>query len=210
MRFFVALAVCSVLVTAWPGPVRAEDEEYWDPINRVEEDWVLWVYQPDGALYAPQFHTAISPLQNLDSYYFQVTWNYREQPDFASGGFQVQSWRGERTLQVEDIKTEELSRNAEIITWTQVLETDGHQLAFSILNGLSTTWGTFGHPETTVIRDVSMDLNQYSPDVSIAHSCVTYGRNRVIVLQIKQVRYYDSWGLVWTDETPRYVYRYGH
>ncbi len=176
-------------------------------ITRVEEDWMVWVYEPDGNLYAPQFHTVMSPVPGLDSYYFQVTWNYHELPNFWPGGFQVQGWRGEEQLAVQDVDRAELSSWAETIRWTQVMETNGNQIAFSVMNGSSTSWGTFGHPDTTIVQDGSVsNLDQYSPDESVANSWITYGQNRVIVLMISEVRYYSEGTLVKTDDTPRYLY----
>jgi hypothetical protein len=207
-RFVLVLVAFSVF--AGPGALWAQENPPTDPVIRVEEDWLLWVVEPDGALYAPQFHTAMSPFAHLDSYYFQVTWNYRELPDFMSGGFQVQSWDGEDNLDRQNVNSAELSRVAEIITWTQVLETNGTQIGFSVEHGVSSTWSTFGHPETTIVHDGSFsDLSQYSPEVSINNSWITYGQNRVFVLKIREVRYFGANGLLQTDGTQRVVYHQG-
>lgn len=202
---FVLAAVCALLT---PVTAVADEEGDENPIVRVEEDWVLWVYQPAGILFAPQFHTVISPVGNLDSYYFQITWNYWEMPSFAPGGFQVQHWNGDNLLGTNSVGNAELSLSAEAITWTQIIETNGNLLGFSILNGRSQTWGQFGYPETTIIQTGGVpDLNGYSPDVSIANSWITYGANRVSVLGITKVRKYNSLGeLVVVDSTPRYVF----
>jgi len=198
-------ALAALVVLTGPSILPAEEAA----VIRVEEDWLLWVYEPDGALFSPQFHTVMSPLGNLDSYYYQVTWNYRELPSFMSGGFQVQSWNGEATMECQNVNKGELSRSGEIITWTQVLETNGNQIAFSIINGVSTTWGTFGHPNTTIVHDGSFaDLNQYSPTVSVANSWITYGQNRVVRLGLMAVRYYGANGLLQTDPTDRILYQY--
>jgi hypothetical protein len=206
LRTSILLAGLVVLA----GPVIAGAQEWSPPtITRIEEDWVLAVNEPNGSLFSPQFHTVISPTSNLDSYYFQVTWNYRELPGFAPGGFQVQSWYGEDDLESHDVVSQELSRSAEFITWTQVLETNGNQIAFSLINGRSQTWGYFDHPQTTIIQDGTItSLAGYSPEVSVNNSCITYGQNRVYVLRLTTVRYYSDMGLLWTDYTDRDVYRY--
>ncbi|HOA75534.1 MAG TPA: hypothetical protein PLQ89_14455 [Phycisphaerae bacterium] len=209
LRWSLVLATLAML--AGPGTLRAQDPT--DPASpkviRVEEDWLLWVVQPNGAIYSPQFHTVMSPLQDLDSYYFQITWNYRELPEFMPGGFQVQSWNGEDNLNLQNINNTELSRAAELITWTQVMETNGTQIAFSIINGLSSTWGAFGHPDTLLVHNGAIpDLNRYSPDVSVDNSWITFGQNRVYLLKVYAVRYYGEHGLLWEDTTNRVVYQY--
>ncbi|MBI4580795.1 MAG: hypothetical protein HY718_13895 [Planctomycetes bacterium] len=202
----LAAVLTALVVLVGPIDVVAEGEEAAQPVTRVEEDWLLWVHEPNGELYSPQFHTVLSPVDNLDSFYFQVTWNYHEEPSFVAGGFQVQSWNGDEQLEVQDVNKEELSRTAEIITWTQVIETNGTQIGFSVLNGWSASWGLFGHPDTTIVHNGAVpDLSGYSPDTSVANSWVTYGRNRVVLLVLRAVRYYSDGELVAEDHTTRYV-----
>lgn len=203
------LCLAALMVLVGPAAVPADEALPGEKITRVEEDWLLWVGEPSDATYSPQFHTVMSPRGDMDSFYFQVTWNYRELPDFEPGGFQVQSWNGEEHLENQNVNSSELSRNAELITWTQVLETNGSQIGFSVINGRSTTWGTFGHPETTIIHDGSLhNLNKYSPEVSRANSWISFGENRVQKLIIRRVRYYGESGLLKTDETSKVVYQY--
>lgn len=199
-------AAAALIVLAGPAHVPA-DESDSDPVIRVEEDWLLWVGEPNDAIYSPQFHTVMSPVGHTDSYFFQVTWNYRELPEFLPGGFQVQSWQGETDLDTQSINSVELSQTAETITWTQVLETNGAQIAFSVTDGVSSSWGQFGHPETTIIHDGSIpNLNRYSPDISQANSWITYGHNRVNLLKIRAVRYFGPNGLLHEDTTERVVH----
>ncbi len=207
LRLNVLIAGAALL--AGPVIAGAQDAAPQPPVTRVEEDWVLAVYEPNGSLYAPQFHTVMSPVDDLDGYYFQVTWNYCELPDFAAGGFQVQSWFGDRDLDSHDVENLELSRTAEFITWTQVMETNGFQIGFSLINGRSQSWGAFDHPRTTIVQDGTVtNLDQYSPEDSVANACITYGQNRVYLLRLKAVRYYHETELLWTDSTPRDVYKY--
>lgn len=203
------LVLAAAVVLIGPGALPADESAPSEPIIRVEEDWLLWVGEPSDATYSPQFHTVMSPVGDMDSFYFQVTWNYRELPDFVPGGFQVQSWNGETHLENQNVNSSELSRNAELITWTQVLETNGSQIGFSVINGRSITWGTFGHPETTIIHDGTLrNLNNYSPEASRANSWISFGENRVQKLVIRRVRYYTASGLVQTDDVSRVVYQY--
>jgi hypothetical protein len=199
--------VAALVVLAGPGHVPAEEGQS-EPVLRVEEDWLLWVGQPSGPIYSPQFHTVMSPFGHTDSYFFQVTWNYRELPEFMPGGFQVQSWNDDVDLDTQNINSNELSRNAEVITWTQVLETNGTQLGFSVTDGMSSSWGQFGHPDTTIVHDGSLqDLSGYSTDTTVANSWITFGQNRVNLLKITAVRYYGADGQpLWEDTTDRVVY----
>jgi len=196
-----AVAGFVVLATSVGSVAQAQEPE---PIMRVEEDWQLVLNEPDGDLMAPQLHTLMSPLGHLDSFYVQVTWNYRELPEFEPGGFQVQGWEGQTFKHLKNSDGTPFSEAAETITWTQVLATNGNEVGFVILNGQSTTWGAFGGSETIVGGSVGVDnLNNYSPQTSVQNSCVTYGTNRVALLAITQVRYYGTSGLLWVDTTPR-------
>jgi len=173
-------------------------------VYRVEEDWTLVLNEPDGNVNAPQFHTVMSPYGHFDEYFAQVTWNYRELPDFEAGGFEIQGWQSDEVQHLKDVGEYPLSTSAETITWTQTLATNGNELAFAILNGQSTSWGAFGGSGTAVGGSVGVaNLNEYSTDTTAENSCVTYGENRVKLLMISEVRYYGANGLLYTDTTPR-------
>jgi len=183
-----------------PGP-------FAEPVIRVEEDWKLVLNEPDGSVDSPQFHTIMSPYTDVDSFYAQVLWNYRETPDFTAGGVQLQSYAGESLIRRRSMEFGQLSTSAETITWTQTLTTDGVALTFDVTNGQSTTWGTFG-TNMRISSDANLpDLSGYSPDVSAHESCVTYGGNRVDLLVITEVRYYGASGVLGVDNTPRVVFQ---
>jgi len=211
------LVLFSVMVLGlWPSfeiDPRARAQEYDGdppPVVRIEEDWRLVLNEPDNGVESPQFHTTMSPNAHVNSNYAQVLWNYREVLDFEPGGLQLQSWDGDYLVRYRVVRQSALSTAAETITWTQALETDGEALSFEIVDGDSTTWGSFG-------RDMRIDsaanlanLNSYSSDVSESESCITYGSNRVDELVITEVRRYAADGsLVSVDSTPRYVYLLG-
>lgn len=178
-----------------------------DPILRVEEDWQVVLNEPGGALNAPQFHTLMSPVSDTDSIYAQVTWNYREIPDAAAGGAQIQAWSGENVIQMKDRVSNQLSTVAETISWTQRLETNGSLLRFRVVNGQSETWGAFGGSEWNVEGNANVaNLNGYSTDVSAANAGITYGSNRIDSLIITEVRYYGANGLISTDSNPRVIF----
>src|SRR5690606_20695029 len=91
-------AACAAVLWSLASPV-ASGEETAPDITRIEEDWMLVLNVPDDSVNCPQFHTIMSPTTDLDSRYFQVNWNYREQPDFAEGGLELLNWSGETLLQ---------------------------------------------------------------------------------------------------------------
>jgi len=178
------------------------------PVTRVEEDWELVLSAPDGDLLAPQLHTVISPFADLDTYYAQITWNYRELPDFAPGGFQVQGWVGENVVDVRSFDLEAFSRQSERFIWTQVMAVSEGWTAFAVVNGFSPTWGSFGGIEAVIYDFTGLsDLSAYSPEVSVRNSLITYGANRVQWLGIREVRYFGPDGeLLYRDVMPRVVY----
>lgn len=186
----------------WPSFASAPVSE---PVLRIEEDWELDVNEPNGDTTAPQFHTVMSPLPDLESFHAQTLWNYRETPDFMAGGVQLHSYQGETLIRKRSIESGTLSTTAETITWTQSLETDGTTLTFSISDGVSTTWGAFGRDMNISSTAYLAQLNEYAPETSVANSCVTFGANRVQSLSIKRVRYYGASGLLYTDTTQRHA-----
>jgi hypothetical protein len=192
-----------------PGPVAFSQAVPTDPIVRVEEDWGLILNTPDDSVTSPQFHTVMSASGDTDSFYAQVVWNYRETPDFVAGGLELEAWNGEDLVQTKSGRDDPLSTTAETVLWTQVLETKDGVLSFRVENGQSVTWGTFGHGLHLSVAGGPENLNNYSPDVSVRSSCVTYGASRVDVLVLLAVRYYGPNGLIAIDETSRVVvYRF--
>ncbi len=170
---------------------------------------MLVLNEPNGNIDCPQFHTLMSPFDDTESFFAQVLWNYRETPEFTSGGVQLQSYNGEDLIRRRSMEYGQLSATAETITWTQTLATDGAELSFEVSNGESTTWGNFGK-DMRISADADLaSLEDYSPDVSVRESCVTYGSNRVEMMVITQVRYYGAGGLLGVDETPHVVFELG-
>jgi len=179
------------------------------PVVHIEEDWEAVLNEPDELMDAPQFHTTMSPAGGLDGLYFQVSWNYRENDEFISGGLECSSWLDNDEAASVPIREDPLSQTAETVTWTQALTLDRGTVEFRLKSGHSQSWGSFGGPPA-VLREpfTGSSLAGYSTDVSAAHSLVSYGANRVNRLRIIAVRYYDANGqLLWSDTTPRAVYQ---
>ena len=202
-----ALVAGLLMMVLIPVPVARSDEQGapTEPVVRVEEVWGLVLNVPDDSVTSPQFHTVMSPFGNTDSFYAQVVWNYREVPDFTAGGLELEVWNGESLIHSKSGREDPLSTTTETVLWTQVLETNGGVLSFRIQNGQSVTWGTFGEGLVVTVPGGPGNLNDYSPDVSVNSSCVTYGSNRVDILAILEVRYYGQNGLLAVDGTPRIV-----
>lgn len=207
-RFTSLCIAASVAVLGLSVPTALQ-AGFPEPVLGVAEDWELVLYEPNEVLNAPQFHTVMSPLGHLDSLFAQVTWNYRELPSFTSGGLQIQAWDGETILAEKSFASEKLSTSEEIVRWTQILQTDGERVSFTIKNGQSTTWGNFGYPaENMKIQGPANlpDLDGYSPSLSVENSRISFGSNRVGSLKITEVRYYGASGLLGVDTTDKVVF----
>lgn len=173
---------------------------------RVEEYWRLVLVEPDTEIDTPQFHTCMSPVGDVDGFYAQVSWNYREFPNFRAGGLQLQFWDNETCIQRRMLESGALSMDAETITWTQQLELKENVLTFRIIDGDSETWGAFGGELTTISAASAMqNLNGYQFQVSVDNSWVTYGMNRVDRLSITRIRYVYDDGTVVEDNTEHVV-----
>lgn len=199
--FFAVSAVSSA-----PADGGVNAASFDEPVIRVEEDWMLVLNEPNDNIDSPQFATLMSPYADVDSFYAQVLWNYRETPEFTAGGVQLQSYEGDTLVRRRSIEKGRLSTTAETITWTQSLETDGNVLSFEVSDGESDTWGTFGKDMRISSNANLSDLSDYSPEVSAQQSCITYGSNRVNQMVIAKVRYYGASGLLGVDNTPRVVF----
>ena len=202
----VVLGLGALVSLLMISPLLSADE----PANvmRVEEDWEVVLNEPGENVDAPQFHTIISPYASLESYHLQVCWNYRELPDFAAGGMQLVARAGDWCVGSKTCRANRLSTVAETITWTAAIETNSSRLTFEIANGQSTTWGSFGGPESRLSGTVYVPhLNGYSTDFSADKSWISHGANRVNLLRITEVRRYDGEGnLISRDTTPRVVF----
>jgi len=180
------------------------------PIVRVEEDWELVIGEPSPTTASPQVTCLISPFGTVDYHYATFVVNHCENPDFLEGGLQLQAWNGDTLLAGKRAPTQALlATPGEIIRWTQAMEKKPEGLLYEVLNGSSTTWGSFGGNGTLkiiVAADLAEDLSGYRPEVSAAHSGVSFGGNRVQSLVLKCVRYYTAEGLLAEDNNPRVVH----
>jgi hypothetical protein len=199
----LAVAAATVLAsqTAQAGPVSF----------RIEEDWEVVVGTPDPALHAPQIITAMSSTLELADVHAVFEINHTSLPYFTAGGLQLQVWSGDHLLSYKNSSnTGSLAIAGETVRFQQVMTLSTGKVTFEINNGSSTTWGGFG---TSGILKASLDTNQvdlsnYSPQTSVDNSYVSFAKHCVQKLVLKEVRYYDKFGvLMHRDTTERVVHQ---
>ena len=199
------LALACVLV--WAGIVSAETVP---TIVAVEEDWEMVLATPDPDSAGPQVICTMSPFGNVDSLHCTLELNHRTVPEFAPGGLQFEVWYGEQLVTERRAPTQSiLSQPGEVICWTQKMELSDGTLHMEIVEGSSTTWGSFGGLGY-LKADVSTtleNLNSYRPTVSVENSGIPYAANRVQSLVLKRVRVTTSEGEVLEDSTARPVHQ---
>ena len=170
-------------------------------IIRIEEDWYIKVGDPDPDIDAPQIVTIFGPLDPITGTHAIYELNHGTQPNFAQGGMQLQCWYANSLVGYRSQHAPaELNVVDEVITFTtatEIILTGTDRVRMEVINGQSTSWGTFGG--TTSLRltlPTGMDhLNDWNPVHSITNSRVTFGSNRVIVYKRTAIRYYKTAGL---------------
>ena len=175
----------------------------------VEEEWELTITEPDWALAAPQISTVMTPFEDANDFYLALAINHRFDPTFSAGGMELQLWYQGELLGWQSVDGVVLATPGETIKWTQRLELKGGKLWFSVVNGDSTTWGSFGQGESMhlTLSTTLPDLDDYHPNVSIDNSGILFASNRVGSLVLKTVRGYDANGdLLAEDKNPVTVF----
>jgi len=202
---FVAFAVWAVCLSLSPASLTRAQEGN-DPVVKVEEKWSLTINEPAPELDSPQLNTVMSP--GGTSLYGLFTINYRDYRGFIPGGVGAEVWDGDDQLSTRSQHTGHLNSNNETITWTQVLEVNGLELKFKVVNGTSESWGSFGGDTLTVSRLLSgsLTLDAYDSATSANHAVITFGGNRVESLTLVEVRQTRLSGAVSVDSTPRVVF----
>lgn len=200
----IALAVWAVCLWLSPASVtRAEDAG--DPVVKVEEKWSLTINEPAPALDSPQLNTVMSP--GGGSVFGLFTINYRDYLEFIPGGVGVEMWDGDAQLATQSQHSSYLNGNNETISWTQVLELNGSDLKFRVVDGNSSSWGAFGGESLKVSHGAALEsLGGYDPEHSAGNAVVTFGGNRVESLTLVEVRKTHQSGQVSVDSTARVVF----
>jgi hypothetical protein len=178
-------------------------------VARVEEDWQLVVNQPDAGLNGPQVTCVISP-STSDQGYCAFDINYRTQPNYSAGGLQMHVWNPYAPIVVSNFPASAVMQTAdETVTWTQTMSLSEGVLTFLVVDGQSTTWGTFGgtNDESVSVNTTANNLNNYDPNVSLDNSGVSFASNLVTSLTLTAVRWYAADGtLIQEVTTPQVVH----
>jgi hypothetical protein len=202
-RRLLLSCLATLVLLSWTAVASAQT------IVRVEEDWELVVGTPDPDTDAPQVTCAISPLGHVAWWHAALELNSQSLPLFTPGGLQLQLWQGDTAWSDRRFPNDAvLAEVGETIRWTQSMQLNGGYLTFEVIDGTSTTWGSFGgqgYLKATVATGLA-SLNAYNPAVSVANSGVAYAGNRVVWLALKRVRYYTSAGEQSVDDTVRVVH----
>ena len=203
----VALSALALQISA--GDVTPQTSSTTAP-DQVEEDWKVVIGQPDPEGAGPQITVGMCPVSDdsTPSFYFNL--NYRDSSSsFQAGGMQVQVCSGSTVLADSAKGSAQCNTVGETITWTQRMAISSGNLAFTINNGQSTTWGQFGQGQSISVNGnfatTMSSLSGYNPSTSISKSVVGWESNRVTSMTLVQVRYYAKGQLLSTDTTPRSV-----
>lgn len=166
-------------------------------IVEIEEHWQLSVGGPDRDRSAPQVTMTMSPQSNLNADFFVVTLNHWSHPQFQSGGIQAQLWCGDdcQTATASEVQNA-LNHSDETVTWVQRLSLADGVLTFEVVDGSSTTWGTFGNSDKLKLTTQTSltQLNDYRPAISLGESGISYAGNRVSSLVLTKLRWKTAEG----------------
>jgi hypothetical protein len=203
-RRSLALATTATLVLALAS---AQAQSTSPVIDTIEEDWQLVVAAPDVPGVGPQITTVMSPTGNMSDPFVAFDLNYREYPNFTAGGLQVQVWSSNAVTATASQGSAQFQTANETVTWTQNMSLSAGSITYSISNGHSTTWGSFGQGALLTVSYATpiTSLGAYTPAASAADSGVSWESNRVTSMTLVQVRYYAAGVLVSTDTTARSI-----
>lgn len=186
----IGASICVIVVIS--AGLSADDPA--TDVFRVEEDWAMVVNDPDLNSNGPQVTCTISPCQ-INAAYAAFDINYRTQPNYESGGLQLHAWDPEDAIVIASSPHADIMLTpGEAVTWTQTMTLQDDRLTFRVVDGTSTTWGTFGGHEShlrLVLSTNLVNLNQYDPQVSLDNSGVSFASNLVDSLTLVAVRCYD-------------------
>ena len=177
---------CAVLLLGGSSVVAQSP----DDVVRIEEFWELDIREPDVASVAPQVTNSFAPVQQGDILYatFNINHHLLQHQEFAAGGLQLQLWHGDQLLATKTSdKKGLLATPGEVIKWKQVISVCDGVVKFSVLDGTSQTFGTFGGSLSLTVLTNLTSLNNYRPNDSISHSGTVYAANRVNSLRLTKV-----------------------
>lgn len=179
-------------------------------ITRVEEDWRVYVVEPDDESGVPHIANFISPNGSDQSVFGIVELNHGSQPDFTKGGCQVQGWVNDTlSSYAETEDANQLSLKYDRLEYTVSLAVNASQIQIGLSNGKSKSWGRFARtPIVTNVPVLNPSLANYNPDISVANTSINHGANRVALMYMMAVRTYSGDTLISEDKTPRVLHRF--
>jgi hypothetical protein len=95
---------------------------------------------------------------------------------------QLQSWHGQDVHQYHDHPNySALGTSGEVITFTVVMSVESGTLKFEVINGHSTTWGSFGGQGylKSTIQSQLENLDTYNLQTSVKQSRIGFASHRV-------------------------------
>ena len=207
----LGLATTTPLAMSLLGVGQAATADGDGNVTRVEEDWYIKIGTPEPIADSPQITTVIAPSWTTSvGNYCVFDMNCATQPDFASGGVQIQLWNGANMLRSKsNTNWDSIRFTNEEISYTSVMRIENGQIIFEIINGSSTTWGSFGTGELIVQNTTWRNhLNSYDPDCSVSNSRIGWAPYQVQSFALQCIRYFSNNGLQSTDNTPRVLHQY--
>lgn len=178
---------CVVLIFSIGSVSIAESPQ---DVVKIEEYWELSIKDPDASYAAPQITNAFAPVKQGEVLYATFNLNHRLGNDvFEAGGLELELWHGDLLLgRKSSDKQGLLATPGEVVKWRQVIDiSDNGVIRFSIKDGTSTTWGTFGSSLSLAIATTLQSLNDYHPNDSINHSGTVFAANRVNYRKLAKV-----------------------
>lgn len=166
-------------------------------VVQVVQEWTLKVAEPDVNSSGPQVAIVVSPTGDVRGIHAVFEINHRNLPSFSAGGLQFQLWNGDGDINHHNAGDSSLFATAEeVVTFKVRLYLSGGNLVIEVIDGNSSTWGSFGGTGTLkfVVQTDLTNLNGYNTDVTVANSGVAFAGHRVCCLKLNRVRKYDSNG----------------
>ena len=181
-------------------------------ITRIEEEWEIIVGTPDPSTHAPQLINAMSTTDKLSDVHAVFEVNHKTQPSYEPGRLQLQCWSGDTLLGYSSsTRTGQLNTPGEVITYTITMALDNASGKVNFfVRGQGPTWTNFGSSDhlTLHIGTPQTFFPNYSPEVSVKNSKVTFAAHTIQKFAQKKVRYYTAAGaLVHEDTTERVVHQ---
>lgn len=179
-------------------------------ITRVEEDWRVYVVEPDSNSGVPHIANFIAPSSSDQSVFGIVELNHGSQPDFVKGGCQVQGWVNDTLASLaETDNTNRLSLKYDRVEYTVSLALTANAVQIALSKGKSKSWGRFATtPIVASVPVLNPSLADYDPNVSVANTSINHGANRVALMYMMATRSYSGETLVSEDRTPRILHRF--